>query len=161
MADRPEEKLEASFESPIGWIRIAAGPKGILSLDFVDSAPVRRGAVPPVLDKCHRQIDEYFSGRRRTFDLDLDLRGTAFQRRVWRELLKIPFGETSSYGRIAAALGPRGSARAVGGANHRNPVSIIVPCHRVLGADGSLTGYGGGLWRKKWLLEYERPKSLK
>jgi len=113
VAARPEEKFEASLESPIGWIRIAAGPKGILSLDFTDSAPVRRGAVPPVLETCLRQIDEYFSGRRRTFDLDLDLRGTEFQRRVWRELLKIPFGETSSYGRIAAALGPLGSARAV------------------------------------------------
>ncbi len=161
MPTRPEEKFEAFFESPIGWIRIAATAKGILSLDFTDAAPARRGAVPPGLDTCVRQIDEYFSGRRRTFDLELDLRGTEFQQRVWRELLKIPFGGISSYGKIAATLGAGGSARAVGGANHRNPVSIIVPCHRVLGADGSLTGYGGGLWRKKWLLEHERLKSLK
>jgi len=158
---RPEEKFEAFFESPIGWIRIAAGLNGLLSLDFIDAPPARRGAVPPGLEKALNQIGEYFQGRRRTFDLELDLRGTEFQRRVWRELLKIPFGETSSYGKIAATLGAGGSARAVGGANHRNPVSVIIPCHRVLGADGSLTGYGGGLWRKKWLLEHERPKSLK
>jgi methylated-DNA-[protein]-cysteine S-methyltransferase len=107
------------------------------------------------------QLDEYFRGRRKEFTLELQLSGTEFQKQVWRELLKIPYGRTVSYGVLAAALGKPGSARAVGGANHRNPVSIVIPCHRVIGADGQLVGYGGGLWRKKWLLAHEKKPSQK
>ncbi len=102
-----------------------------------------------------RQLSEYFAGIRREFDLPLRLQGTEFQTRVWHELLEIPYGVTFSYGQLAKRLGNPNAARAVGLANGRNPISIVVPCHRVIGADGSLTGYGGGLERKCWLLEHE------
>ncbi|MGH8959674.1 MAG: methylated-DNA--[protein]-cysteine S-methyltransferase [Jatrophihabitantaceae bacterium] len=107
----------------------------------------------------HRQMDEYFTGERREFDLPLNARGSAFQKRVWGALLEIPYGETTSYGRIAAQLGSPDAARAVGLANGQNPISIIVPCHRVIGADGSLTGYGGGLPAKQFLLSLEASHS--
>ena len=102
-----------------------------------------------------RQIKEYFSGMRRAFELPLRLNGTEFQQRVWRELLKIPFGETRTYGQLAKRLGNPNGSRAVGLANGRNPIAVIVPCHRVIGADGSLTGFGGGIERKEWLLSHE------
>jgi methylated-DNA-[protein]-cysteine S-methyltransferase len=101
------------------------------------------------------QLNEYFAGTRRDFDLPLRLDGTPFQTRVWRELLEIPYGETWSYGQLAKRIGNPSASRAVGLANGRNPISIVVPCHRVIGADGSLTGYGGGLERKRWLLAHE------
>jgi methylated-DNA-[protein]-cysteine S-methyltransferase len=101
------------------------------------------------------QLDEYFAGERTRFELELDLHGSEFQRRVWQALRKIPYGETISYGELARRIGDPGGARAVGAANGRNPVSVIVPCHRVIGADGSLTGYGGGLRNKRLLLELE------
>jgi methylated-DNA-[protein]-cysteine S-methyltransferase len=102
-----------------------------------------------------RQLSEYFTGTRREFDLPLCLNGTAFQSRVWRELLEIPFGHTWSYGELAKRIGKPSASRAVGLANGSNPISLIVPCHRVIGADGTLTGYGGGLERKRWLLAHE------
>jgi methylated-DNA-[protein]-cysteine S-methyltransferase len=101
------------------------------------------------------QLNEYFSRKRKVFDLEIDLQGTDFQKQVWMELLKIPYGKTISYKELALRLGNHGVIRAAGAANGANPVSIIVPCHRVIGSDGSLTGYAGGLWRKKWLLELE------
>jgi len=107
------------------------------------------------LPEAVRQLKEYFSGKRREFDLPLRLRGTAFQQRVWRSLTEIPYGETLSYGQLARRIGKPSASRAVGLANGRNPISILVPCHRVIGADGSLTGYGGGLERKRWLLAHE------
>jgi methylated-DNA-[protein]-cysteine S-methyltransferase len=102
-----------------------------------------------------RQLKEYFAGKRREFDLPLRMDGTEFQQRVWRELTKIPFGETRSYGQLAKRLNNPNGSRAVGLANGRNPIAIIVPCHRVIGADGSLTGFGGGIDRKEWLLDHE------
>ncbi|MGO9513704.1 MAG: methylated-DNA--[protein]-cysteine S-methyltransferase [Steroidobacteraceae bacterium] len=102
-----------------------------------------------------RQLGEYFSGKRREFDLPLRMQGTDFQQRVWRNLTKIRYGETWSYGTLARCIGNPNASRAVGLANGRNPISIVVPCHRVIGADGSLTGYGGGLERKRWLLAHE------
>jgi methylated-DNA-[protein]-cysteine S-methyltransferase len=102
-----------------------------------------------------RQLDEYFAGKRREFDLPLRFDGTVFQRRVWQELTEIRYGETWSYGQLACRIGNPSASRAVGLANGRNPISILVPCHRVIGADGSLTGYGGGLERKRWLLAHE------
>jgi methylated-DNA-[protein]-cysteine S-methyltransferase len=102
------------------------------------------------------QIDEYFRGLRREFSLRLCLEGTEFQKKAWDELVRIPYGETASYGQVAKALGRPMAVRAVGQANHRNPISLIVPCHRVIGGDGGLVGYGGGLWRKAWLLAHER-----
>ena len=146
----------AYFKSPIGVIEVVGTERGILSLDFADGMKAHVGPAAPVLAECLKQIDEYFRGRRKVFALALDLRGTDFQKAVWRELLKVPFGKTTTYGSIARALGNGKAMRAVGGANHRNPISIIVPCHRAIGADGSLTGYGGGLWRKDWLLTHER-----
>jgi methylated-DNA-[protein]-cysteine S-methyltransferase len=100
-------------------------------------------------------MDEYFNGNRKTFDLPLDLQGTDFQKKVWLELQKIPFGKTISYKELSLRLGDIKAIRAVAAANGANPVSIIVPCHRVIGSNGSLTGYAGGLWRKQWLLDHE------
>jgi len=108
-----------------------------------------------VLGRALQQLRDYFSGSRRTFDLPLALGGTDFQQRVWRTLSEIPYGETWSYGQLARRIGNPAASRAVGLANGRNPISIILPCHRVIGADGSLTGYGGGLPRKQWLLAHE------
>lgn len=107
--------------------------------------------------EARRQLVEYFDGSRRSFDLELAPVGNAFQRRVWAQLVAIPYGETRSYGQLAVALGDRGLARAVGAANGQNPLSIVVPCHRVVGADGRLTGYAGGVHRKAFLLELETP----
>ena len=104
-----------------------------------------------------RQLAEYFAGRRRAFDLPLAPAGTPFQQQVWRQLLQIPFGSTCSYGALARAVGRPSASRAVGAANGRNPISIIIPCHRVIGSDGSLTGYGGGEPAKRWLLDHESP----
>lgn len=158
--------MKIYYHSPIGIIAIEGGPNGVCSCSFAGEKetaalnPAGSGAggdvVPPALEEARRQLDEYFKGLRTGFSVRLDLRGTEFQRRVWAELQKIPFGQTRSYGEIARACGRGGAARAVGGANHMNPVVIIVPCHRVIGADGSLTGFGGGLWRKEWLLEHEK-----
>jgi methylated-DNA-[protein]-cysteine S-methyltransferase len=107
-------------------------------------------------DDVRRQLGEYFAGRRQQFDLPLRLAGTPFQRLVWQELARIPFGTTITYAQLAQRIGKPGAARAVGHANARNPISIIVPCHRVIGADGELVGYGGGLANKRWLLDFER-----
>jgi len=148
--------FRALYKSPIGLLEIVGTEEGIQLIEFSDRLSVPAGPPAPCLKECCRQLDEYFSGRRRTFSLRLDLRGTPFQKRVWNELLKIPLGRTATYKDIAAALGNPRSTRAVGGANHGNPVSIVVPCHRVVGADGSLTGYGGGIWRKEWLLAHEK-----
>jgi methylated-DNA-[protein]-cysteine S-methyltransferase len=109
-----------------------------------------------VLETAAAQLAEYFAGRRRTFDLPLAPRGTGFQQRVWRALSAIPYGETRSYGAIAASIGRPAASRAVGAANGKNPIWIIVPCHRVIGASGHLTGYAGGIAVKRWLLEHER-----
>ena len=112
-----------------------------------------------VLEKAERQLDEYFAGERKVFNLPLAPKGTEFQKKVWAALRDIPYGETRSYGQIAAAVGNPKASRAVGMANHRNPISIIVPCHRVIGADGRLVGFGGGLWIKEKLLKLEKENS--
>jgi methylated-DNA-[protein]-cysteine S-methyltransferase len=150
-----DEKPKAYYCSPIGTLEIVGDADGITSVEFVDDAP-RRANTPPELAECVSQLDEYFNGKRKTFSLNLVLGGTEFQNRVWRELLNIPFGRTVAYLDIARALGNRNAIRATGAANGQNPIVIIVPCHRVIGSDGSLTGYGGGLWRKEWLLNFER-----
>ena len=112
----------------------------------------------PVLDAALAQLSEYFAGQRFEFDLPLRPRGTPFQQRVWQGLCQIPYGATWSYGKLAAAVGNANGSRAVGAANGRNPISIIVPCHRVIGANGRMVGYGGGLAAKRWLLEHEAHK---
>jgi methylated-DNA-[protein]-cysteine S-methyltransferase len=121
-------------------------------LDFT-SAP--SDTTTPLLREAERQLRAYFAGELRQFDLPLDPQGTPFQQQVWAALREIPYGEVRSYGQIAAAIGNPKACRAVGMANHRNPLPILIPCHRVCGSDGSLTGYGGGIERKKWLLELE------
>lgn len=143
------------YNSLVGKLIIADDGEGITDLRFgqVPAGAVERAT--PLLEAAAAELDEYFAGRRMTFDLPLNPAGTEFQRRVWNELLKIPYGRTCSYGRIAEAVGNPRASRSVGMANNRNPISIVVPCHRVVGADGSLTGYGGGLENKEALLGLE------
>lgn len=146
----------AVYLSPIGPLAVAGSERGIRSIGFLDGRRAGSNRIPSCLQAAFDQLDEYFRGERRVFALELDLEGTAYQKKVWKALMKIPFGKTASYGTIAAATGNGRAARAVGSANHRNPVAIVVPCHRVVGVGGGLTGYGGGLPRKAWLLEHER-----
>jgi len=147
---------KAYYQSQIGLIEIAGDEKELRSVDFVVTSEAATSEVPLHLQECFRQIEEYFPGKRKEFSLKLRLEGTDFQKKVWQELMKIPYGETVSYKDIAEAIANPKAVRAVGQANHNNPISIIVPCHRVIGRDGKLVGYGGGLWRKEWLLEHER-----
>jgi methylated-DNA-[protein]-cysteine S-methyltransferase len=144
----------AYYESPIGLVEIAGTDSAITALQFVESRN-EAGESHPYVEQAAAQVAEYFAGQRREFNLDLEMAGTDFQKHVWRELLTIPYGETVSYQNIATALGNPHAVRAVGAANGQNPISIIVPCHRVVGSNGRLTGYGGGLWRKEWLLNHE------
>lgn len=160
---RPEADaiLTATVPSPIGPLTLTAvGGRltGLLMAGQAHGPRDRSGWVedPDALAGVARQLRAYFAGERRMFDVALDLRGTPFQQRVWAEILRIPFGETRSYSQVAAAAGSPGASRAVGLATGRNPVAVIVPCHRVVGADGNLTGFGGGLARKSWLLALER-----
>jgi len=150
------EEYRAYYHSPIGWIRITGTEEGITSLYFVEDAEAVAGEIPPCLQECLRQLDEYFQGQRRAFSLKLLPRGTEFQQQVWAQLLKVPYGSTASYRDIALALGDADAVRAVGSANGKNPISIIIPCHRIIGSGGKLIGYGGGVWRKEWLLRHER-----
>lgn len=143
------------YNSVLGSLAITGASDGIGAVSFVEECGSNDADAPACLHECVAQLDEYFRGLRRTFSVPLDLRGTDFQQRVWRYLLTIPFGATVSYHEIAVALGiPQGS-QAIGRANGQNPIAIIVPCHRVIGNDGKLTGYAGGLWRKEWLLRHE------
>jgi len=145
-------------DSPLGPLRLVAEGDELRELHLPphDTPCAAREQATPVLAATARQLAEYFAGTRRTFDIALAPRGSGFQERVWRALLAIPFGETCSYGAIARAIGRPSASRAVGAANGKNPIAIIVPCHRVIGANGQLTGYGGGLPVKRWLLEHER-----
>ncbi len=159
--------MKAYYHSPIGIIELVGGPDGLESCSLVKNQPEmaasQRKARPPAgpepLAAAWRQLDEYFRGTRHEFQLKLKPAGTGFQQQVWRQLRKIPYGQTRTYGQIAAACGRPKAARAVGQANHRNPLLIIVPCHRVIGANGSLVGFGGGLGRKRWLLAHEKKMS--
>jgi methylated-DNA-[protein]-cysteine S-methyltransferase len=151
----------STLDSPIGPITVAGDGEVITNVRMVDqSHPPNDQSEwrfePKAFPDALRQLEAYFGGRLTRFELPLGLEGTEFQRRVWYALLEIPYGETRSYGEIARRVGRPGAARAVGLANGRNPVSIVVPCHRVIGSDGSLTGYGGGLHRKGALLQLER-----
>lgn len=144
-------------DSPVGGLRLHASAGLLTAVEF-DAQPVGGGVDDPLLDEAERQLREYFAGERRTFDLPLANDGTEFQRKVWGELRRIPYGETATYGEVARRLGYEPVvSRAVGAANGANPLPIVVPCHRVVGADGSLTGYAGGAERKRVLLELEQP----
>jgi methylated-DNA-[protein]-cysteine S-methyltransferase len=153
----------ATMPSPIGELKLVAGERGLVAILWNDGRrnrtrtdAGREDPSDPVLRETRRQLEEYFAGKRKRFDLRLDFVGTEFQKRVWAELLKIPFGETRTYGEIAERLGNRNAMRAVGAANGQNPIPIVAPCHRVIGASGSLVGFGGGLETKAALLDLER-----
>lgn len=144
--------------SPIGPLTLYGTAEALTALDFGDTREEGRDLPSPLLERACLELEEYFRGTRRRFSVPLAPAGTAFQRRIWDALLEIPYGETASYGEIAARIGAPRSCRAVGGANHRNPLPVVIPCHRVIGADGSLTGYAGGLERKTLLLGLERTR---
>jgi len=165
------EEVICYYDSPIGKVRIVGSIKGISKLVFVDemssqmSSPQNIGTenqvnrnltLAEMSSQWIKQLDEYFTQKRKNFDLELDMHGTEFQQTVWRELLNIPYGKTISYKELAMRKWDLKTIRAVAAANGANPLSIIVPCHRVIGSNGSLTGYAGGLWRKRWLLELEK-----
>ena len=154
-----ENVFKAYYESEPGLIEITAGETGIITLYFTKKKSNLKSdskSFPVHLKDCIRQLDEYFKGKRMTFDLPLIISGTDFQMKVWNELKKIPFGKTASYKDIALKAGNVKAVRAVGNANNKNKISLIIPCHRVIGSDGKLSGYAGGVKRKKWLLEHER-----
>jgi methylated-DNA-[protein]-cysteine S-methyltransferase len=146
----------AYYRSPIGVIEIVGTERGLTAVNFVRRRPGGATRPDPALRAAVAQIDEYFRGKRSRFSLPLSAAGTDFQRDIWRQLVRTPYGKTATYAEVARAVGRPKAVRAVGQANHRNPISIIIPCHRVIGSDGRLVGYGGGLWRKKWLLAHER-----
>ena len=144
------------YKSPLGPVEIIGSQDSIIALDFVEEMLPEDGELTFCVKECLKQIDQYFRGDRREFFLNLQPVGTDFQKSVWRQLEEIPYGKTTSYGKIADVIGKPNASRAVGSANGKNPIAIIVPCHRVIGSDGSLTGYGGGVWRKRWLIGFER-----
>ncbi|HLW32596.1 MAG TPA: methylated-DNA--[protein]-cysteine S-methyltransferase [Aequorivita sp.] len=160
---KTEEMIAVAYiDTPLGNLEIKGDENGLASVLFVDKDDQEVSEIIPVeLQETVRQIREYFEGKRTEFILKLAPQGTDFQKRVWHELLKIPFGKTFSYQYIANQLGDPKVIRAAASANGKNPISIIIPCHRIIGKDGSLTGYAGGLHRKKWLLEHENPSSQK
>jgi len=154
--------VKTSMSSPVGELKLVASDAGLVAVLWPEDDPkrvrpgdAREDAAHPILRKAVAQLQEYFAGKRSEFDLPLDARGTEFQKLVWEQLLAIPYGETRSYGQLAARLGKPTASRAVGAANGRNPLSIVVPCHRVIGTSGALTGFAGGLETKRVLLELE------
>ena len=143
------------INSPLGILEIAEENNTIIYIKFIEQFTIIKEDTSYYLSKCIAQLNEYFDGKRNSFDLKLNPEGTDFQKEVWKELLKIPYGETRTYQQIANAIGDPGASRAVGNANNKNPIPIIIPCHRVLSSDGKLTGYAGGIQRKEWLLNHE------
>ncbi|MBK9730116.1 MAG: methylated-DNA--[protein]-cysteine S-methyltransferase [Chitinophagaceae bacterium] len=148
----------AFYNSPVGCLLLEADESAVTKVHFMDESHETASPEFPILKQCIVELDEYFSGMREVFSVPLKAMGTGFQEKVWAQLLTIPFAKTISYAQLAVQLGDLKSIRAAGTANGKNPLAIIIPCHRVIGSDGSLTGYGGGLWRKKWLLDFERKR---
>ena len=149
--------METAFiQSPLGITKIVGDENGISIISILSEGQITK-QIPESLKECVSQLREYFDGNRNDFTFKMNPQGTDFQQKVWKELLNIPFGKTMSYLDLSKKLGDVKAIRAVASANGRNPLWIVVPCHRVIGTDGSLTGYAGGLWRKKWLLEHESP----
>ncbi len=145
------------FKSPVGTLEIKGNKDGLSSLHFMNSEEKPTPKTPKYLQEIVAQLQEYFEGTRTEFNLKLNPEGTEFQKRVWKQLQEIPFSKTVSYQTIANRLGDPKVIRAAASANGKNPIAIIIPCHRVIGKDGSLTGFAGGLHRKKWLLDHENP----
>jgi methylated-DNA-[protein]-cysteine S-methyltransferase len=150
------------FRSPVGKLRLVADGQGLTRVDFCDSIAPSAGICieTKILQQAKRELREYFAGERVEFDLPLNPEGTKFQYQVWNELLKIPYGATMTYGEIARNMGNPDAMRAVGAANGKNPIAIIIPCHRVIGTQGKMIGYGGGIDRKLWLLKHEAAEIL-
>ena len=155
------EVSKAYVSTPIGTAEITGNEDGVQSISLLDgdisTFPQTTTSIPLPLQECVAQLKEYFSGTRVVFDLKLNPQGTVFQQSVWKELLNIPFGKTRTYLEQTKQIGDPKAIRAVASANGKNPIAIVIPCHRVIGSDGSLTGYASGIWRKKWLLEHESP----
>lgn len=147
----------AYIPSPLGITKIEGDEQGISSITVLDDEEELTTIIPEVLEDAVYQLQEYFEGKRESFNLELNPQGTDFQKRVWDGLLQIPFGKRISYLELSKTLGDVKAIRAVAAANGKNPLWIVIPCHRVIGSDGSLTGYAGGLHRKKWLLDHENP----
>ena len=150
------------YKTPIGTAQIVGDENGIQSVsvldeDFSTALEMTKSEVPDCFKECILQLEQYFNGERTEFDLKLNPQGTTFQKKVWDELLNIPYNKTRTYLEQSKALGDVKAIRAVASANGKNPIWIIIPCHRVIGSDGALTGYAGGIWRKKWLLDHENP----
>lgn len=145
----------AYYKTPLGTAEVVGNNDGIMSISVLDDDISSTISIPECLQDCVMQLGEYFNGSRKEFDLKLNPQGTDFQKKVWKELLNISFGKSRTYLEQSKKLGDVKAIRAVASANGKNPIWIIVPCHRVIGSDGSLTGYASGLWRKKWLLEHE------
>ena len=149
--------METTYiKTPLGIARIEGDENGVSAISVLDEGAISI-SIPEILQNAVNQLNEYFEGKRLNFDLKLNPKGTDFQKKVWKGLLQIPYGKTRTYLEQSKVLGDVKAIRAVASANGKNPLWIVVPCHRVIGYDGSLTGYAGGLWRKKWLLEHENP----
>jgi methylated-DNA-[protein]-cysteine S-methyltransferase len=147
-------QYQTSFKSPLGFLILKSDGQSITAVTFSEN-DLQEQNTCEILHRCEVQLKNYFSGKSNAFDIPLSPEGTEFQQKVWAELLKIPYGETITYMELAVRLGDAKAVRAVGMANGRNPIAIIIPCHRVIGAGNKLTGYAGGIWRKKMLLELE------
>ncbi|WP_115460835.1 methylated-DNA--[protein]-cysteine S-methyltransferase [Winogradskyella aurantiaca] len=144
-----------AIETPIGWAELHGDTNGLSVIKIVDEQPEVSGSIPEALIEVSIQLKDYFNNNRTSFDLSINPDGTSFEKRVWQELSKIPFGKTLSYLELSKKLGNSKAIRAVARANGKNPLWVVIPCHRVIGSDGSLTGYAGGLHRKEWLLRHE------
>lgn len=153
-------QYKLDYPSPIGVLEIIGTEEAVVSILFKEETEkpvnVKQLATPQVLVDAYGQLDEYFKGERQSFTFPFTVDGTLFQKKVWESLQGIPFGQTASYKDIAVSIGNDQAIRAVGSANGKNKLSIVVPCHRIIGSNGKLTGYAGGLWRKEWLLQHER-----
>ena len=147
------------FRSPIGTLRITANNSALLSVEFIEDAETETAKPNKITAETKRQLKEYFEGKRKNFDLPLELSGTPFFVEVWKALLEIPYGETRTYSEIAEKIGKPKAMRAVGLANNRNKIAIVIPCHRVIGKNGKLVGYAAGIRRKEWLLNLEKGNS--
>ena len=143
------------LQSPLGLVEIMGTDKHIAYVNFVIDKGEESENLPSVILQCKKELEEYFSGKRKEFSINTKADGTDFQKSVWKQLMDIKYGETKSYGDIAKQMNDINASRAVGHANGKNPIAIIVPCHRVIGESGKLTGYAGGMWRKQWLLDLE------
>ena len=152
-----QETQTTYYKTPIGTAKIVGNKNGIQAVSVLEEDIDTSKEIPKCLQDCVTQLEDYFEGKTNNFNLKLNPQGTTFQKKVWNELLNIPYSKTRTYLEQSKALGDVKAIRAVASANGKNPIWILIPCHRVIGSDGSLTGYAGGIWRKKWLLAHENP----